>query len=476
MDYQAEQNAIERRRRIAEMLMQQGAEPLETNQIAGGHVVPVSPLGAVSKIAQQLAGAYLGKKTDERASDLLTKQAGAISGIDFSAPDAPSKLVASGLGKEGIALATAIATQRAKKNMADPYYTPVETSAGLFKFNARTGEFAPMMEGDKRLMRSTSDPMQQAQITAAKEGQKGIEAEDQEGRKFRTTQAQANPQAFPDLIANLIQTESSGNPNAVSPKGAQGLTQIMPETAQNPGFGVEPMRDNSPDEQIRFGADYLRALNKHFNGDINKALSAYNAGPGTVEQKGITNPEYVDKVLKGPSLADKAAVNVQEAAAKETNKTQIENAAKLQQEKNERKAQGSRMFEMLTNPVDGAPIEDIIHTATGSGLGAVRDAASRIVGVSSPQAQAAAKLESLSGWLTSNVPRMQGPQSDRDVEMYRQMAGNLADRNTPAEEKLASYRAILEIAKRQAAAGNPDFAGFAQQADPIDDLVNQYLR
>lgn len=73
-----DQRAIARRQRIADMLMQQGAEPLETNQMAGGYVVPVSPLAGVAKVAQQLSGAYIGRKADERASALSDRKMAVI--------------------------------------------------------------------------------------------------------------------------------------------------------------------------------------------------------------------------------------------------------------------------------------------------------------------------------------------------------------------------------------------------------------
>jgi hypothetical protein len=204
------------------------------------------------------------------------------------------------------------------QNFVDPYNTVVETSQGLYSFNNRSGQLTPLMSGNNQpLMRSTSDPFQQAQITAAKEGQKGVKATDPEGREFYARQSDVNPGAFRDLLSGLINTESGGNPNAVSPMGARGLTQIMPETARDPGFGVRPMVDNSVDEQLRFGSDYLRALIKHYGGDVQKALSAYNAGPGNVDKNGITNPGYVSRVMggpvMGPSLQDRAAVDVQKA-------------------------------------------------------------------------------------------------------------------------------------------------------------------
>jgi hypothetical protein len=67
-----------------------------------------------------------------------------------------------------------------------------------------------------------------------------------------------------------------------SPKGAQGEMQVMPGTATDPGFGVTPAKDNSPDELARVGRDYLDAMQTRY-GDPEKALAAYNAGPGAVD-------------------------------------------------------------------------------------------------------------------------------------------------------------------------------------------------
>lgn len=67
-----------------------------------------------------------------------------------------------------------------------------------------------------------------------------------------------------------------------SPKGAQGEMQVMPGTATDPGFGVTPAQDNSPDELARVGRDYLAAMGKRY-GDQDKQLAAYNAGPGAVD-------------------------------------------------------------------------------------------------------------------------------------------------------------------------------------------------
>jgi hypothetical protein len=85
------------------------------------------------------------------------------------------------------------------------------------------------------------------------------------------------------LSGAVMQQESGGNPNAVSSAGAQGLMQIMPQTAANPGFGIRPAQDGSPQENMRVGQQYLSALMSKYGGNTQLALAAYNAGPGRVD-------------------------------------------------------------------------------------------------------------------------------------------------------------------------------------------------
>lgn len=69
-----------------------------------------------------------------------------------------------------------------------------------------------------------------------------------------------------------------------SPVGAMYKNQVMPATAANPGYGITPARDNSPEEYNRVGQEYFQAMLKQFGGDTQKAAAAYNAGPGRVQQ------------------------------------------------------------------------------------------------------------------------------------------------------------------------------------------------
>jgi soluble lytic murein transglycosylase-like protein len=85
----------------------------------------------------------------------------------------------------------------------------------------------------------------------------------------------------PALLEALVWQESRWRPTAVSPKGAQGLAQLMPATARE--LGVDP-RD--PLANLEGGARYLRQQLNRFGGDVERALAAYNAGPGRVQRAG----------------------------------------------------------------------------------------------------------------------------------------------------------------------------------------------
>ena len=136
-------------------------------------------------------------------------------------------------------------------------------------------------------------------ITKQMDAQVAIGAADQAVKQFAPRMA---PTDFDRLVNITMATESSGqrygkDGNLLeSPKGAKGEMQVLDGTNTDPGFGVKPTRDNSPDERARVGRDYLQAMLQRYQGDPALAWAAYNAGPGRVDaaMKNAGKPVMVD--------------------------------------------------------------------------------------------------------------------------------------------------------------------------------------
>jgi hypothetical protein len=124
-------------------------------------------------------------------------------------------------------------------------------------------------------------------------------------------------QIDPDFINSVIRAESGFNSRAVSKKGAQGLMQLMPQTASH--LGVANSFD--PNANVEGGTKYLRELLEKYNFDVVKALAAYNAGPKRVDQYHGAPPYYEtrayiariirdfnrQKIAENPALAKKTS-------------------------------------------------------------------------------------------------------------------------------------------------------------------------
>jgi hypothetical protein len=137
----------------------------------------------------------------------------------------------------------------------------------------------------------------------------------------------------PDLVNSVIKAESGFNVRAVSPKGAQGLMQLMPGTASQ--LGVPNAFD--PQANVDGGTRYLRELLERYNFDLVKALAAYNAGPQRVEQFGGVPPYYETRAYVARIVKDfnkkkiaqgKASAPQNNVAQKKSGRTKTSPAAK----------------------------------------------------------------------------------------------------------------------------------------------------
>jgi len=134
-------------------------------------------------------------------------------------------------------------------------------------------------------------------------------------------------QLSPRLVHSVIQVESNYNPNAVSPKGAQGLMQLIPSTARR--FGVSNVFD--PADNIQGGARYLKYLLGLYQGDEKLALAAYNAGEAAVSRYGGVPPfpetqDYVAEVRRRAGAAASNETAVRPAAVQSNDADEAETA------------------------------------------------------------------------------------------------------------------------------------------------------
>jgi hypothetical protein len=159
---------------------------------------------------------------------------------------------------------------------------------------------------------------------------------------------------------------------------------------------------------------------------------AGNARTGTVAPININGAPVV-------RATDNPALQGDITRSKETAKADVELGTEAR--KNVKKA------EVFAENAKAA--EDLLKkNPTGSGFGAMLDAAGRGVGVSSQSAQTATQLEALGGWMTANVPRMEGPQSNFDVQVYQTMAGKVGDRTVPVAERQAALKTIKGLQEK----------------------------
>jgi hypothetical protein len=153
--------------------------------------------------------------------------------------------------------------------------------------------------------------------------------------------------------------------------------------------------------------------------------------------------------------------NVNEAQQKA--EIEINKATETTQRKNENSA--NAILSRLSTPIDGKSIDALLDESTGRGAGVIRDNVMNFMGKTSDAANAAATLKTIEGWLTSSVPRMEGPQGEKDVALYKSMAADIGDPSVPPQQKKKKLLALKAMMQAQTAMSKPK--DIHSQADDI---------
>ncbi|NIJ86997.1 hypothetical protein FHY35_004047 [Xanthomonas arboricola] len=177
-------------------------------------------------------------------------------------------------------------------------------------------------------------------------------------------------------------------------------------------------------------------------------IGAPNAFVGRAPEEQAAATAAAQRAVELGTLAPELQMRTQDAVQRAGATTAVEASAKQRVEQEGQSAKRSR---------DGAEVlsllaqaEKILPKATGSRLGQLGDAAAAVFGTSTEGAQATAQLQTIAGQLTSKMPRMEGPQSNSDVILYQQMAGDLANASLPIETRLAALKTIRELNQKYA--------------------------
>jgi len=188
--------------------------------------------------------------------------------------------------------------------------TAILASCGLFFVGSATAQIAKVSSNDGRLLFVNAEPP--ASLKSPPRRPRGIflPAEvsftggnrpamdlNRDGAEKLVREAAERHRVDPALIRAVIETESNWNAGAISRKGAIGLMQLIPTTAQR--FGVNDLY--SPQQNVDAGVRYLKTLLQRYNGNLDLALAAYNAGEGAVDRAhGVPafreTRDYVQKV------------------------------------------------------------------------------------------------------------------------------------------------------------------------------------
>ncbi len=195
------------------------------------------------------------------------------------------------------------------------------------------------------------------------------------------------------------------------------------------------------------------------NIDIDRRKAAAAEDANTVQRE-AQQSQIINDPVRGPIIVNKGT------------KTAVQATMDGKPVQGEDTAKALKRADQLVAGI--AEARKLIPKATGSGAGAAYDYAGSVIGASPKGAVEAAQLKTLSGWMTANVPRMEGPQSNFDVKLYQDMAAAIGDSTVPRDRRMAALDTLETLQRKYAhlnggAQPQEDPLGIRGQGAPTDD-------
>ena len=508
--YDKELSSIARRERMAQIMPQQAFQPLEINSY-NGIQAPISPLQGLAKVLQMYASMTAGEKADESRAELgkriQSEGAQQIAGLegtpaqpaipptagtsftpgvaDFednpNLPVAPSGNVEmAGTPGRAATPAMPLSAEQKKQRLiqilsgGNPYAAPV----------------AKIMFED--LQKGATGPLAEYNL-AVQQGYKGTIDE------YKTRQAQAgrsitNVNMPTSMTPMYVKNRLTGKMEYVQPdnRGNFNMANYEPAPTQLPIQRLMEVRNSLPegspdrvviDRLIEKEATQSFAAGSTVRGPTGTTQTAPQPAPGTVNV-------MIDNKLTAIPIERAAELNAQfkgsETLGTERAKAQLDlvtipdpknpaNKILVQRsqvaeqaaagtpavaEVDKKVAQGQSMIELAQRA------QAILPTATSGAISNLATMATDAAGIPTNKSAADGQLKVISAQLVSNVPRMEGPQSDADVKLYRQAAADVANGNIPYQTRIKSLNTIIELNQKYAQGGAQPPKGAVRRITP----------
>lgn len=441
--YSVELSDIERRRALAEALQKQGTTPLAGTEMVGNVAIQRSPFEGFGKLAQAFAGAQGQKRAsaEEKALINKVKESGNVDIQSFvnALSGTPAQTATTPNDDEGNAM-PGVAAQSPDRNkalaIALQSQSPILASAG--------GSMLTNMLKTPDSLFQKIDPKDYTPESI---------------RIFNTTKdaSQLVPVRKLDLVSAGGKTTAE-NLYEAKPGTVYEHT-VKPDTVATLKQGDEHWKGLSAYQQAELPIQQGNLAVARGNLGVNQTNSFFNTGMGSgappIPQVGAQPPQRAPMVAQASVLPP-----AQQAAVEADRQKNMNNMLNKREFNMGGINEALNTAESILKGTAGKPDDNGKPTRsprpTNSMFGSLYDSAGSLIGQSPSGATQADQLKSIGGALVSKVPRMEGPQSDKDVMLYREMAGRIGDDTIPIDRRLAALQTVRQLYAKYEHLNNED--------------------